>query len=446
MNENRESGVLFESDWGTVMFERMPDGRRRAYMLKDEAYRDRIEQAETLGLAYTRFSSHGQNESTTEVQLEVIFAMAKKQDTAIVEAYCDEGRSGTNDRRPDFQRMVADVKQRKLKDLTGKRKVSIVAVYKLDRFSRGRYDPGYYKYILGKSGVRVVSASEQIPDGAIGPLVESNLEAAAAFFSAQLSERITEYMHSHALNCETNGMYVPGLVRGPDAKFTLDPDLHSLMRDMVSDLADGISVERIEARMAGVVDKRGRGFDAVRIRKLAHDRRLAGEYRYDSVVIPDGMPALVSMDVLERAAAKVDRANARKAQKIKHTVKKQPNPPTDEQRARMRYKHNIAGRRFGDLKVIEVARLDKNHHRIWLCECRCGRKVEVYATRLKTGKATCCGVCHPSRGYDLAGAIIGGIEVIEPVGLDEQRHRVWRCRERNGAMIELSTRRLMKMV
>lgn len=218
MNGKHEPDVLVETEWGTVMYERMPDGRRRACILKDDQYYKRIADSDTLGVAYTRFSSHGQNESTTEVQLEVIFAMASKNGTAIVEVYCDEGRSGTNDRRPDFQRMVADIKSKRLKDMPKKRKVTVVAVYKLDRFSRGRYDPGHYKYILGKCGARVVSASEPIPDGAIGPLVESNLEAAAAFFSAQLSERTVEYMHVHALDCETNGVYVAGYEMGPGKK------------------------------------------------------------------------------------------------------------------------------------------------------------------------------------------------------------------------------------
>ena len=48
-------------------------------------------------------------------------------------------------------------------------------------------------------------------------------------------------------------------------------------------------------------------------------------------------------------------------------------------------------RRVWLLKALEVARIDKNHHRIWLCECRCGNRVEVYATRLKSGRATDCG-------------------------------------------------------
>lgn len=99
MNGKHEPDVLVETEWGTVMYERMPDGRRRACILKDDQYYKRIADSDTLGVAYTRFSSHGQNESTTEVQLEVIFAMASKNGTAIVEVYCDEGRSGTNDRR-----------------------------------------------------------------------------------------------------------------------------------------------------------------------------------------------------------------------------------------------------------------------------------------------------------------------------------------------------------
>lgn len=392
-----KTGMLVETDWGTVMYERMPDGRRRAYMIKDDAYSERIKQAETLGVAYTRFSSHGQNESTTEVQLEVIFAIAKKQNTAIVEVYCDEGRSGTNDRRPDFQRMVADIKGKRLKDVPKKRKVTIVAVYKLDRFSRGRYDPGYYKYILSKYGARVVSASEQIPDGAIGPLVESNLEAAAAFFSAQLSERMVEYMHAHALACETNGVYVPGYDRGPDKTYIFDMPLCFEVTRMFDALYAGKSPEQVERLMASVVDRRGRTFDAERILRIARDRRYIGEYRYSGVVIPGGMPALIDEAKFDAAQKRLQSWAKHKRRKGTSVGRRKPAPPSKKKLARMRYKHNIKGRRFGWLKVLEVSRLDKNHHRIWLCECRCGNRVEVYATRLKSGRATDCG-CQSSDG------------------------------------------------
>lgn len=44
----------------------------------------------------------------------------------------------------------------------------IVLVWKLDRFSRDRYDSAHYKHILKKNGVRVISIKENISDGPEG--------------------------------------------------------------------------------------------------------------------------------------------------------------------------------------------------------------------------------------------------------------------------------------
>ena len=49
----------------------------------------------------------------------------------------------------------------------------IVLVWKLDRFSRDRYDSAYYKHILKKHGIKVVSAKENISEGPEGIILES---------------------------------------------------------------------------------------------------------------------------------------------------------------------------------------------------------------------------------------------------------------------------------
>ena len=51
-----------------------------------------------------------------------------------------------------------------------------MTVWKLDRFARNRYDSAYYKNILKKNGVNVISAKENISDGPEGIILESLLE------------------------------------------------------------------------------------------------------------------------------------------------------------------------------------------------------------------------------------------------------------------------------
>lgn len=51
-----------------------------------------------------------------------------------------------------------------------------VLVYKLDRFSRNKYETTIHKHTLKENGVKVLSAMENIPDSPEGIILESLLE------------------------------------------------------------------------------------------------------------------------------------------------------------------------------------------------------------------------------------------------------------------------------
>ena len=92
---------------------------------------------------------------------------AERNGITVFGTYIDRALSAKTDNRPEFQRMIKD-SYRKLFDT--------VLVWKLDRFARNRYDSAYYKNILKKNGVKVISAKENISDGPEGVLLESMLE------------------------------------------------------------------------------------------------------------------------------------------------------------------------------------------------------------------------------------------------------------------------------
>lgn len=78
-------------------------------------------------------------------------------------------------------------------------------VWKLDRFTRNRYDSAQYKTILKKNGARVVSANEAISETAEGILMDSVLEEYAEYFSADLAEKVNRGMTENALKRIFNG-------------------------------------------------------------------------------------------------------------------------------------------------------------------------------------------------------------------------------------------------
>lgn len=81
----------------------------------------------------------------------------------------------------------------------------MVLVWKLDRFARNRYDSAHYKSVLRRNGVKVVSATESISEGAEGILLESVLEGMAEYYSAELAEKVNRGLTENALKCKFNG-------------------------------------------------------------------------------------------------------------------------------------------------------------------------------------------------------------------------------------------------
>ena len=116
---------------------------------------------------YGRYSCDRQNEQSIDGQFRVIDEYAKKNDIEIVASYVDKAMSGTNDNRADFQRMLRD---------SDKKEWSVLLVYKLDRFSRNKYEMAIHRKHLKDNGVKIVSVMENIPDSPEGILLESLLE------------------------------------------------------------------------------------------------------------------------------------------------------------------------------------------------------------------------------------------------------------------------------
>ena len=116
---------------------------------------------------YARFSCSNQTEQSIEGQLRVCKEYAKRNNILIVHEYIDRAKSGTNDARPSFQLMMKDcIKQ----------DWDYVLVYKLDRFSRNKYESAKHKHTLRINNKKLVSVTENIPETPEGIILESLLE------------------------------------------------------------------------------------------------------------------------------------------------------------------------------------------------------------------------------------------------------------------------------
>ena len=108
---------------------------------------------------YARYSCDHQREESIEGQLRECKVFAERKGYMVVDTYIDRAMSAKTDNRPMFQQMIHD---------SSKNLFDSVIVWKLDRFARNRYDSAHYKAQLRKSGVKVLSATEVISEGAEG--------------------------------------------------------------------------------------------------------------------------------------------------------------------------------------------------------------------------------------------------------------------------------------
>ena len=116
---------------------------------------------------YARYSCDKQTEQSIEGQLRICNDYAARNEIIVVDTYIDRATTGTNDNRAAFQKMMKD---------SAKRAWDVVIVYRLDRFSRDKYESAMHRHTLKMNGVKLISAMENIPDTPEGIILESLLE------------------------------------------------------------------------------------------------------------------------------------------------------------------------------------------------------------------------------------------------------------------------------
>ena len=251
------------------------------------------------GVIYARYSSENQREESIEGQLRENMAYAKKNGIEIVGTYIDRAVSAKTDKRDEFQRMIKD---------SSKKGFDVVIVWKLDRFSRNRYDSAKYKMLLKKNDVRVVSATESISEGAEGIILESVLEGMAEYYSADLAEKVSRGMTENALKCRFNGGTIPfGYMIDDEQHYQINPAQAPLVLEMFRRYAGGESITDIieDLNARGIRTSKGNRFNKNSLARIFSNRRYIGEYAYKEIVFSNAIPAIVPKEIFERVAIRM---------------------------------------------------------------------------------------------------------------------------------------------
>lgn len=242
---------------------------------------------------YARFSSAKQNEISIEAQLRICHKHAVESGDEIVGEYIDRAKSARTDNRPSYQRMMKDAK-------TGI--FEKILVYKLDRFARNVKDHYDYKYDLEKTGVRICSVTEDIPDTPEGELFEGLIILQNAYYSKVLGKRVAEGMRQNAMHCRVNGSPLLGYKTGADKRYEIEEKGAALVRlifDLYIDLRNFTAVAA-EINSRGHRTLKGKLFTKRHIHDIVTARRYIGEYKFSDIVVPGGMPRIVSDEIFNK--------------------------------------------------------------------------------------------------------------------------------------------------
>lgn len=250
---------------------------------------------------YARYSSRGQQEQSIEGQLAAAMEYAERKGYKIIRSYCDRAKTGTNDNREEFQRMLSDA---------SKKGFSVLIVWKVDRFGRNREEITFNKYRLKKHGVRVEYIAENISEGPEGVILESLFEGMAEYFSLQLSQNVRRGLFESAKKHHIIGGWTPlGYKAGPDRSYQVDEESAQVVRLIFDMCFRGKTLFQIMRYLNehGYSTARGKPFAKSSLARLLRDERYIGVYTYKDVIRDeDAIPAIVDKDVFVEVQEMLD--------------------------------------------------------------------------------------------------------------------------------------------
>ena len=247
---------------------------------------------------YCRYSSDSQTEQSIDGQLRVCTEYAKNNDILILDTYIDRAMTGTNDNRPDFQRMIKD---------SSRKKWDYVLVYKLDRFSRNKYETVIHKKTLRDNGVKVLSAMENIPDTPEGIILESLLEGMNQYYSAELSQKVKRGMNETRRKGNFTGGFLVYGYKVVDKKVVIDESKADTVRYIFEQYAMGVYVKDIIKALTekGILNK-NKPFARNTVYNILRCEKYSGIYRHNDEVFTNIYPQIVDTETFNKVRDKIN--------------------------------------------------------------------------------------------------------------------------------------------
>lgn len=181
-------------------------------------------------------------------------------------------------------------------------------LYKLDRFSRNKYETAIHKKTLKDNGVKVLSAMENIPDTPEGIILESLLEGMNVYYSAELSQKVKRGMRETRLKGFYQGGGLPYGYKVVDRKVVIDETKAETVRFMYDSYSKGVTVKTMIAELTakGILYK-GKPFAPNTVYGILGNEKYSGSYRKDDEIIDNIYPQLIPTDTYQKVREKAEK-------------------------------------------------------------------------------------------------------------------------------------------
>lgn len=259
---------------------------------------------------YARFSSYGQNEQSIESQVRACKEYAESKGLNVIGLYSDKAKSGTNDNRPDFQRMMKDAQLGTF---------GYIIVYMFDRFARNRRDSIMYKEMLkDKFGIKVLSALEPISDDEGGEFYEMFLEWNAEKYSKRLSKRVKDGLDTSVANGTfCGGFLIYGYkidlepVSGKAGKYTkrisVNTEEAEILRYAFGQYDKGITKKEIaQALNSQGYRFKGKLFTGKTFDRYLTNEKYTGEFTFGGRVCTNMYPQIIDKALFQRVQERLN--------------------------------------------------------------------------------------------------------------------------------------------
>ena len=220
---------------------------RKAGSYYRSSFRDNAVHETGLYLRLSRDDSNGSLESMSIAnQRDLLTAYVREKGWNLTEVYIDDGWSGTNFDRPDFNRMIQDIE---------KGKIDCVVTKDLSRLGRNYIKTGYYtEEFFPEMGVRYIAINDSIDTSQQNNDIAPFHNILNEWYPKQVSQKVRQVKKNSAMQGKFMGSHAPyGYKKSPGNKHLLivDEEAARVVRRIFELYVSGENGRMIAARLNG---------------------------------------------------------------------------------------------------------------------------------------------------------------------------------------------------